>query len=72
MIVQIELEDMHKHLGYPKEILDFDWSVDSESMGQCLNYGVWDLEKGTVLKLGEGCKVLRAMKGMKMLNKEEI
>ena len=32
MLAQIELEDLHKECGYPPEIMDVDWSEDSEQL----------------------------------------
>ena len=52
--------------------MDVDWSEDSEQLQICLNYGVWDIEKGYLLKLGEGREVLAAIKGWKRLTSEEI
>ena len=37
-------------------------------MQVCLNYSVFDIDKGTLLKLGEGKKVLAAMKGRSSLS----
>lgn len=64
MLTQIELEDMHTELGYPPEIMDFDWSLDSELLSICLNYAVWDIERGYLIKLGEENKILAAMRGL--------
>ena len=63
---------MHKELGYPPEIMDFDWSEESEDMHVCLNYGVWDIEKGLLIKLGDDKEVLQALRGRKKLTKAEI
>ena len=72
MLAQIELEDLHKEHGYPAEILDVDWSEDSTQLQVCLNYGVWDIARGNVLKLGENKEVLAAMKGWRVLTDDEI
>jgi hypothetical protein len=36
----------------------------------CLNASVFDMDNGTVLKLGENREVIRAMKGYRVLNLE--
>ena len=41
-------------------------------MQACLNYSVFDIDNGTLLKIGEGKEVLAAMKGRKVLNISEI
>jgi len=63
LLVKVELDDLHQKHNYPKEVLDFDYSEDSIEMQLCLNYSVFDIDKGTLLKLGEGKQVLAAMKG---------
>jgi hypothetical protein len=37
-----------------------------------LNYSLFDIDRGLLLKLGEGKKVLAAMRGLKKLNQDEI
>ena len=68
LLVKIELDDLHKKHSYPKEVLDFDYSEDSIELQACLNYSVFDIENGTLIKLGEGKEVLAAMKGRKVLS----
>lgn len=41
-------------------------------MQVCLNYGVWDIETGNLLKLGEDKEVLQAMHGKRKLTMDEI
>ena len=37
-----------------------------------MNYGVWDIDRGLLIKLGEGKEVLAALKGRRQLSEEEI
>ena len=50
-IVEGFLKDLHENFGYPEDILDFNYS---QNLGTCLNCAVWDIDNGTILKLGEG------------------
>ena len=45
-----------------------DFNVDSDDIQACLNYSVFDIDRGTLLKLGVGKEVLSAMKGMNSLS----
>ena len=72
LLVKIELNDLFENHNYPKEVLDFDFSEDSIEMQACLNYSVFDIDNGTLLKIGEGKEVLAAMKGRKVLSSSEI
>jgi hypothetical protein len=36
-------------------------------MQACLNYSLFDIDNGTLLKIGEGKEVLAAMKGRRVL-----
>ena len=38
-------------LGYPEDVKTFDYG---NNLGVVLNAGVYDMEHGTILKLGEG------------------
>ena len=62
------MQDLYENFNYPKEVLDFDYSEDSHEMQACLNYSLFDIDNGTLLKIGEGKEVLAAMKGRKVLN----
>ena len=63
LLVKISLEDM-KVDGWPDEITHFDYESELPS---CLNYSMFDIDQGLVLKLGENKEVLAAMKGRKSL-----
>ena len=56
-------------LGYPKELMDID--IEKE-LRLVQNASVFDMDNGLVIKMGEGKEVLRAMKGLKVLNTQEI
>ena len=44
--------------------MDFDYSEGSVQMRLCLNWCVFDVDNGAVLKLGEDQEVLAAMIGL--------
>jgi hypothetical protein len=56
-------------LGYPEGIKDFDFENDLEVV---LNCGVFDIEKGTVLKLVEGRQITHALHGFESLTMDKI
>ena len=72
LLIQCDLEDMHENGGWPEEILEFDLTEGSEEIAICNNFTLWDIDRGTLLKLGEGKEVLAAMKGRKSLSQGEI
>ena len=47
----------------------FDYETDLEV---CMNYAVWDIDQGTILKIADGKVITHAMKGFHNLEKEEI
>ena len=63
---------MVDNLDYPEDILDFDLSDNSKELSVCMNNAVFDIDKGLLLKLGEGKEVLAALKGRKAMSQEEI
>jgi hypothetical protein len=56
---QLMAMDLHTKEGYPKEICDF----ETKEIGSCLNATVFDIERGNVLKLGEGKTITMAYHG---------
>ena len=70
LIVTTQLEYLHKKLEWPAEIMNFD--VDSDELQCCINYGVFDIDKGLMLKIGEEKEVLAALKGRRQLSGVEI
>ena len=69
-LVKLQLKDLEVHEGWPSEINDFD--LEGDEIKACLNYSVFDVDKGLVLKLGENKQVLAAMRGRKTLSLQEI
>lgn len=65
LLARLQLEDLYKH-GYPREIMNFNCETELDT---CMNYAVWDIDTGCVLKLGENKEILAAMKGKKVLTK---
>ena len=55
-------------MGYPEEIKQ----VPEAYAGISLNNAVWDIENGTLLKLGEGKLIVQAIRGVTKLSNEEI
>jgi hypothetical protein len=53
-------------LGYPQDICRFDFN----NLGVCLNNTIWDVQNGTILKLGEGKRILTAIRGFNKLSDE--
>ena len=70
LLIPVFLRDLHEYCGFPEEIMDFD--PESDFIQTALNFGVWDVKRGYVLKLGEGNEVLAAMKGKRVVPREEI
>ena len=52
--------------------MDFDLSDDSMDIAICVNFGVFDIYRGLLLKIGENKEILAAMKGRRVLEPEEI
>ena len=56
-------------LGYPEEVKSFDFD---NNLTVALNGGVFDIEKGTILKLAEGRAITHALFGFDSLSAEKI
>lgn len=67
-ITECYANDLNQNFGYPDEITQ----VPEEMLGISLNNLVWDIENRTLLKLGEGKRVLRALKGSRALEMEQV
>ena len=52
--------------------MNFDYSEGSEHMKLCLNWSVFDVDNGTMIKLGEDNEVLAAMKGLHVLTPQQL
>ena len=68
LLSKITADDMVNKFGYPAQITQFDDSLS----GISLNNVVWDIEKRTLLKLGEGKVILRALRGTQRLTDEQV
>ena len=69
LLIESVLNDLVNAFDYPAEIQDFDFN---KQLDMHLNNAVWDIENGTVLKLGEKRVVMHAMKGWTSLTQDEI
>jgi hypothetical protein len=64
------LLDLYEHFdGYSRDILFYDYDQD---MSVFLSNAVWDIHRGTLLKLGEGKVITHAMWGLDILSEETI
>lgn len=70
MLIKKSLMDLHENEGWPKEILEFD--TESSDIQACLNYSLFDIDRGLVIKLGEDKEILAAMKGRRNMSQQEI
>ena len=68
LLIRSSLEDFYE-LGYPAEIMDFNYEDDTQI---CLNTSLFDIDNGLLLQLAEGQEVIRAVKGFRVLSKDEI
>jgi hypothetical protein len=50
LVVEGTLAEMREAFSYPPEINDFDYE---KNLDLCLNYSVWDVEHGIMIKLNE-------------------
>ena len=55
-IIKVHLSFLYD-AGYPKDVLNFDY----DKINVYLNNAVWDIKRGIILKLGEGCEVTHAV-----------
>jgi hypothetical protein len=66
--IQALLNKLVEHKSYPVEVRVF----DTTKLGLAINCSVWDIERGTLLTLGEGHVITRALLGFYSLTPEEI
>ena len=71
LLVNIKLKDMHEYSVYPEEIMT-SFDVETDDLQICLNYAVIDVNRGNILKMGEGGRVLVAIKGRQRLSEQEL
>jgi hypothetical protein len=69
LVIKGHLTDLCEYFKYPKEMMDFDFN---KHMHFCLDNTVWDISRGTILKLGADKEVTHAFKGFKMLDSRAI
>ena len=70
-IIRFELDCFVEELGYPEEIKTLSGGMEPEDEVElCYNGAVFDIERGLILKLGEGKEVIRAKKGFQDLSTE--
>lgn len=82
-LVKYKVKHMMKHLiknyiddlrlmdpeKYPKQVLDFDFDM---GLKVAINNVVWDINKGTIVKLGENQIITRAIYGFNKLSDKQI
>lgn len=61
------LEELHNKWPefYPEQIKQFDWN---NNLSVVMNYAVWDIKHGTLLKLSKGRRVTHAIRGLEKLS----
>ena len=69
LIIDALLTDLVTEFKYPQEVLQFNYE---RMLGYYLNYAVWDIERGTVLKLTNNCEVVQAVHGTNILTPEHM
>ena len=69
LLITTHLDDF-VDLGYPKSIRDF--KITDENCALLLNWSLFDIDTGLIVKLTEGKEVARAMRGFRALTKTEI
>ena len=60
---------MRESFGYPSLVEEFDYG---KNLDLCLNYSVWDVEHGIMIKLNEQGNVIQGVKGFKRMTQKEI
>jgi hypothetical protein len=67
-ILPVILDELCLKFNYPESIKKFNWTWATT----VFNHVVWDLNKGTFLKLNADKKILFAMRGFQKLSPEAI
>ncbi len=65
LVISAYLTDLHKHFGYPAEILQFDYK---NKLSVMLTNALWDIPNGCVLKLVDMKEVTLCLRGFECLN----
>ena len=64
-VIRSLLTSLHEDCHYPKEVLQFDYDKDLKFF---LNNAIWDIQRGTVLKVGENGKITHGVHGYDKLS----
>lgn len=67
LVVEGTLAEMRESFGYPAEIDDFDYQ---NHLDLCLNFTVWDVEHGVMLKINQEGLITNAYQGFSKLPPE--
>lgn len=60
-LIPMQLRDLVEFEGFPDEVMDLDTQADG--VAACLNYALWDIKTGWLLKLGPNKEILAAVEG---------
>lgn len=70
LVVDSLLSQLHDSCkGYPSQVKQFDYKRNAQV---CLNNAIWDIEHGTILKVGEDGKITHAIHGFEPLSSDQI
>ena len=69
LVVDSLLSQLHEQCKYPIEVKHFNYQKHAQV---CLNNAIWDIEHGTILKVGEDGKITHAVHGFDALTTEQI
>lgn len=53
-------------------MLDIDLSQEPQDIKDCLQYSIFDIDKGLLIQLGEDKEIVAALRGSNKLGREEI
>jgi len=71
LMCRIFIEEMNENFGYPKEILEFDFTECSDDIKLATNNAsIMDVDNGLIIKLGPNKEVLAALKGRTVLTRD--
>ena len=68
LLVEMHMDDLVSQCGYPKELLYFEYEKDLA--GLAFKNAVFDIDNGTILKLGQNLEVLGAQRGYEHLKED--
>jgi hypothetical protein len=64
LIVEVLLDELYNNLGYPSEILKFNYDKNISVASTNL---IWDIDYGTLLKIANQCEITHAILGNEKL-----